>query len=55
MYPLTLGLYKLKGTFVTNTRLVAAGAMIALMPILIVFISFQSYFIKGVYSGAVKG
>jgi putative chitobiose transport system permease protein len=55
LYPLTLGLYKLKGTFVTNTRLVAAGTMIALMPILIVFVFFQRYFIQGVYSGAVKG
>jgi len=55
LYPLTLGLYKLKGTFVTNTRLVAAGTMIALMPILVVFVFFQKYFIQGVYSGAVKG
>ncbi|MEY9094092.1 carbohydrate ABC transporter permease [Paenibacillus sp. RC84] len=55
LYPLTLGLYKLKGTFVTNTRLIAAGSVIALLPILAVFISFQSYFIKGVQSGAVKG
>ncbi|MVP01130.1 carbohydrate ABC transporter permease [Paenibacillus lutrae] len=55
LYPLTLGLYNLKGTFVTNTRLIAAGSVIALLPILVVFISFQSYFIKGVQSGAVKG
>lgn len=54
-YPLTVGLYKLKGTFVSNTRLVAAGSMIALIPIAIVFISFQKYFIKGVNAGAVKG
>ncbi|GIP38058.1 lactose ABC transporter permease [Paenibacillus sp. J31TS4] len=54
-YPLTLGLYKLKGTFVTNTRLIAAGSILALLPILIVFVAFQNYFIKGAYSGAVKG
>ncbi|WP_137792067.1 carbohydrate ABC transporter permease [Bacillus sp. E(2018)] len=55
MYPLTVGLYELKGTFVSNTRLIAAGAIIALIPILIVFIAFQSYFIKSAYSSAVKG
>jgi putative chitobiose transport system permease protein len=55
LYPLTIGLYKLKGTFVTNTRLVAAGAMIALLPILVVFVLFQKYFIQGAYSSAVKG
>jgi len=54
-YPLTLGLYQLQGTFVANTRLIAAGAMIALIPILIVFIFFQKYFIDAAYSSAVKG
>ena len=54
-YPLTIGLYDLKGAFVTDTRLVSAGAIIALIPILVVFIAFQNYFIKGAYSSAVKG
>jgi len=54
-YPLTLGLYQLQGTFVANTRLVAAGAMIALIPVLIVFVFFQKYFIDAAYSSAVKG
>lgn len=54
-YPLTVGLYDLKGAFVTDTRLVSAGAIIALIPILIVFVAFQNYFIKGAYSSAVKG
>jgi len=54
-YPLTVGLYDLKGTFVTNTRLVSAGAIIALLPIMIVFVAFQNFFIKGAYSSAVKG
>ncbi|WP_213583823.1 carbohydrate ABC transporter permease [Paenibacillus sp. J2TS4] len=55
LYPLTIGLFKLKGTFVTNTRLVAAGTMVALLPILFVFVFFQRYFIQGAYSSAVKG
>lgn len=54
-YPLTVGLYYLKGAFVTDTRLVSAGAVIALIPILIVFVALQKYFIKGAYSSAVKG
>ncbi len=54
-YPLTLGLYKLQGTFVANTRLIAAGAMLALIPILVVFLFFQRYFIEAAYSSAVKG
>lgn len=54
-YPLTLGLYQLQGTFVANTRLIAAGAILALIPILIVFVFFQKYFIAAAYSSAVKG
>lgn len=54
-YPITLGLYKLQGTFSANTRLVAAGAMIALIPIIGVFISFQRYFIEAAYASSVKG
>ena len=54
-YPITLGLYQLQGAFSANTRLVAAGSMIALFPILIVFIAFQRYFIEAAYSSAVKG
>lgn len=55
MYPLTVGLYNLRGAFVTNTRLVAAGTVIALVPIMAVFAAFQRYFIQGAYSSAVKG
>lgn len=55
MYPLTVGLYNLRGAFVTNTRLVAAGTIIALIPIMVIFIAFQRYFIQGAYSSAVKG
>lgn len=54
-YPLTLGLYKLQGTFTSNTRHIATGAVIALVPILAVFVAFQRYFIQGAYSSAVKG
>ncbi len=55
MYPLTVGLYNLRGAFVTNTRLVAAGTIIALIPIMVIFVVFQRYFIQGAYSSAVKG
>ena len=54
-YPITLGLYQLQGAFAANTRLIAAGAIIALIPIIIVFIAFQRYFIEAAYSSSVKG
>ncbi|MFC4557853.1 carbohydrate ABC transporter permease [Virgibacillus kekensis] len=55
MYPITLGLYKLQGAFSANTRLIAAGALIALTPVIVVFVAFQRYFIEAAYSSSVKG
>ncbi|WP_217586544.1 carbohydrate ABC transporter permease [Lentibacillus saliphilus] len=54
-YPITLGLYQLQGTFTANTRLIAAGAIIALLPIILVFVFLQRYFIEAAYSSSVKG
>ncbi|MDC3413815.1 carbohydrate ABC transporter permease [Aquibacillus sp. 3ASR75-11] len=54
-YPITLGLYQLQGAFSANTRLIAAGAIIALLPVMIVFIIFQRFFIEAAYSSSVKG
>lgn len=54
-YPITLGLYQLQGAFSANTRLIAAGTVIALLPIMAVFISFQRFFIEAAYSSSVKG
>ncbi|PTQ57331.1 MAG: N-Acetyl-D-glucosamine ABC transport system, permease protein 2 [Candidatus Carbobacillus altaicus] len=55
MYPLTLGLYKLQGVFVSNMRYIAAGSIIALIPIMIVFISLQRYFAETAFSSSIKG
>ncbi|MEV6007703.1 carbohydrate ABC transporter permease [Streptomyces sp. NPDC051976] len=52
---LTVGLSYLKGTFSADPRTIAAGAMIALIPILALFVSLQRLFFKGVGEGAVKG
>ncbi|AKU16468.1 carbohydrate ABC transporter permease [Luteipulveratus mongoliensis] len=52
---LTVGLAYLQGAFDTDPRVVAAGAMIALIPILIVFAALQRFFFRGVGEGAIKG
>jgi putative chitobiose transport system permease protein len=54
-YTLTVGLQYLSGTFGNNPRLIAAGTMIAFIPIVIVFATCQRFFFKGVEEGAVKG
>ncbi|MFG2824821.1 carbohydrate ABC transporter permease [Kitasatospora sp. NPDC048365] len=54
-YTLTVGLQYLNGTFSANPRLIAAGTMIAFLPIVLVFAVCQRFFFRGVEEGAVKG
>lgn len=54
-YPLTLGLYRLEGAFEASTRQVAAGSIIALIPILIVFLLLQRHFVNANISSSIKG
>lgn len=52
---LTVGLSYLQGQFATDPRAIAAGTMIALLPIIVLFACLQRYFFAGVGEGAVKG
>ena len=54
-YTLPLGVNRLANTFSMDWRLVAAGAVFSIIPILAVFIFSQKYFIEGAMRGAVKG
>jgi len=52
---LTVGLEYLSGTFTNDPRLIAAGTMISFIPIVLVFMSLQRYFFRGIEEGAIKG
>jgi putative chitobiose transport system permease protein len=54
LFTLPVGLSFLRGFFSGNIRSVAAGIMIATIPMVIFFMAFQRHFIRGL-SGAVKG
>lgn len=54
LYPLSAGLLDLAGTFSTNTRAISAGAVLQIIPIIVIFLFFQRYFMRGL-EGAVKG
>jgi multiple sugar transport system permease protein len=53
--PITSALNNLQGQFFTNTNLLAAGALLAAVPTILVFIALQRYFISGLSLGATKG
>ena len=55
LFTLPVGINELQGAFSANYRLIAAGSIVSIIPILIFFISLQKYFIKGENEGAVKG
>ena len=52
---ISLGIAKLQGENATDFGLLMAGAALASIPIIIVFLIFQKYFTKGITMGAVKG
>ncbi|MEU2870880.1 carbohydrate ABC transporter permease [Streptomyces olivoreticuli] len=54
-FTLTVGLNYLHGTFQQNPRLVAAGTIVAVAPLIVLFACLQRYFFRGVGEGAVKG
>lgn len=53
-YPLAAGLLYLRGLFAYNTRYIAAGTVIATLPILVAFLFAQRYFMRGITAGAIK-
>lgn len=53
-YPVTLGLSYLAGTFGADTRAAAAGALLAMVPVVGFFLAMQRHIIEGM-AGALKG
>jgi multiple sugar transport system permease protein len=55
LYTVQLGLAQLILTYQTNWPALMAGSLIAIAPILVVFVAFQRYFIAGMVAAGVKG
>jgi ABC-type glycerol-3-phosphate transport system permease component len=53
--PLILGLMFFRSRYTQNIPLTMAGAVIAMLPIVLMYITFQRKFIQGMTAGAVKG
>lgn len=54
-FTLTIGLNTLLTPYGNNYDMLIAGSMLAIFPILIIFLVFQRYIIEGMTAGAVKG
>ena len=54
-FPVTLGLFAFKGTYVSQWSLLSAATLIVATPLLIVYVFLQRYLVASVVGGAVKG
>jgi putative chitobiose transport system permease protein len=53
LMPLAVGILELSGTFGSSTRIIAAGAVLTVLPVLTVFFFAQRFFMRGI-EGAIK-
>jgi raffinose/stachyose/melibiose transport system permease protein len=53
-YPISLGLNVFKGQFSSNLTELAAATLIAIAPLMAIYLFFQRYLIEGAVAGAVK-
>ncbi|HKI86369.1 MAG TPA: carbohydrate ABC transporter permease, partial [Thermoanaerobaculia bacterium] len=53
-YTLTVAIANLSGEHVQDTELMMAGAVITVLPALILFLSLQRYYVRGILMGGVK-
>jgi raffinose/stachyose/melibiose transport system permease protein len=49
------GIASLRGEFVTDYGVLAAGLIISIIPVIVVYVLFQEQFIKGAVAGSTKG
>jgi multiple sugar transport system permease protein len=54
-YTLPVGLANLSREHVQDTELMMAAAVVTLVPVLLLFITLQRYYIRGIMAGGVKG
>jgi multiple sugar transport system permease protein len=54
MYTLPVALANLVGEHVQDTELMMAGSVLTVLPVVILFVALQRYYIEGIMSGGVK-
>ena len=55
MYTLAVALANLLGEHVQDTELMMAGAVLTVLPVMLVFVVLQRHYLEGISMGAIKG
>lgn len=54
-YPLTIGILYLRGQYMQNMELLMAAAFVSVLPLVILYLLAQKYFVQGMISSGIKG
>src|SRR5687768_317188 len=54
-YPLPVGLLSLDSSYGRQTELIMAATVLTIVPLIVLFIAFQRFLVKGLQMGGVKG
>jgi len=54
MYTLPVALANMSGEHVQDTELMMAGAVLTVLPVLVLFAALQRYYLSGIMAGSVK-
>lgn len=55
LHTISIGVYKFQGQYGNDWRAIAAASVIGMLPLVIVFLALQRYFVKGLVEGSLKG
>lgn len=55
LYTVSIGIFSFQGQYSSDWRLISAASIIAMAPIIVLFVALQRYFVRGLVEGAVKG
>ena len=55
LYPLSVGMLALDSTYGRQTELIMAATVMNIAPLIILFVIFQKFLVKGLQVGGVKG
>jgi multiple sugar transport system permease protein len=55
LHTISIGVYKFQGQYGNDWRAIAAASVIGMLPLVVVFLGLQRYFVKGLIEGSLKG
>jgi len=55
LHTISIGVYKFQGQYGNDWRAIAAASVIGMLPLVLVFLGLQRYFVRGLIEGSLKG